>query len=104
MKDIHGTKNYTIYGLTDPDTNEVRYVGRTTTALSLRLAHHVASARGGSEQFVAMWVRSLLNVGKRPQIVSLHNEDCRKARAIRLERYFMRAYKDNYLFNVAPAY
>lgn len=106
MKDIHGVKQYTIYGLADPDTQEVRYIGRTSRALSLRVAGHVSAARSGSMQMVAMWVRSLLYAGKRPLIVPLHSEECGKERAIRIEAYFIRQHKEAgaYLFNVAPAF
>ena len=34
-----------IYGLTDPKTNEIRYIGRTVSPLPFRLMHHISETR-----------------------------------------------------------
>lgn len=54
----------TIYGLHDPGTGELRYVGKTITSLSLRLRRHVSGAYRVrddrvSNSHLSNWVRSL---------------------------------------------
>jgi hypothetical protein len=50
----------TIYGLIDPNTNEVRYVGRTRQAATQRLTHHITAAKRGHSRPVYEWIRGLL--------------------------------------------
>ena len=55
----------TIYGLHDPDTGELRYVGKTIGTLRRRLTEHTCPSRGKSRLYSARWIRSL---SKRPII------------------------------------
>ena len=50
----------TIYGLMDPNTHRVRYVGRTTQTPERRLQHHISQAKRGNVRPVYAWLRSLL--------------------------------------------
>lgn len=57
----------TIYTLSDPRTNEVRYVGKTYQALPRRLSSHVRDA-GRFNNYRCNWIRSL---GKHPIIAAV---------------------------------
>jgi hypothetical protein len=50
----------TIYALVDPNTHQVRYVGRTRQKAAQRLAHHIGAAKRGNKQPVYEWISSLL--------------------------------------------
>jgi hypothetical protein len=56
-----------IYGLVDPETREVRYVGKTTD-LRRRLYDHL---RATDESYRGRWIRSLLAKGVTPATVIL---------------------------------
>jgi hypothetical protein len=57
-----------IYGLADPRTGEVRYVGRTIQSLRDRLLHHLSHAHR-QQTYVHRWIVSLGN--NRPAIFEL---------------------------------
>lgn len=57
----------TIYGLTDPRTNEVRYVGQTTKPIEARLAGHLAAPA----PLVRSWIEALAVEGQLPAITPL---------------------------------
>jgi len=61
-------KHAIVYGLVDPDSNVIRYVGQTSTGLDTRLQSHIYSK---DNTCVARWVRWLRRNGKRPKIVPL---------------------------------
>lgn len=63
-----GATTGVVYALRDPRDKAVRYVGQTTTNLSLRLSGHVT---GGSRR-VSAWVKELEACGLKPEIVPLH--------------------------------
>lgn len=48
-----------IYALADPDTHQVRYVGRTGQTAQQRLSHHLGAARRGHTAPVYDWIRGL---------------------------------------------
>ena len=54
----------TIYGLVDPRTNDVRYVGQTTKPIEARLAGHLAAPA----PLVRAWIETLAVEGKLPAI------------------------------------
>jgi hypothetical protein len=60
-----------IYGLTDPRTGQLRYVGRTIRELRARLNNHIASAREASDRHVNCWIRGLLASGLKPEMILL---------------------------------
>jgi hypothetical protein len=58
-----------IYGMVDPRTNELRYVGKTGKKfLSWRMASHLHDARRGMKKYVCNWLRELLDEHLRPEI------------------------------------
>lgn len=59
-----------IYGLADPRTGQIRYVGKTTKKLKDRLAGHLSGARAGRPG-VGEWMRSLTSP---PLIIVLEEE------------------------------
>jgi hypothetical protein len=48
-----------IYALCDPDTREIRYVGRTVHRARTRLNGHLLAAAAGAQLTVSHWLRSL---------------------------------------------
>ena len=57
-------KNY-IYSLSDPDTNEVRYIGKTNN-LKRRLSKHLSNSELNSGNHKSNWIISLLRNNKLP--------------------------------------
>jgi hypothetical protein len=51
-------RDVTIYGLADPDTSVIRYVGRTQQPVKVRFKQHIANARR-KDTPVYSWIRSL---------------------------------------------
>lgn len=68
---VHG-RHY-VYGLYDPRTGDMGYVGYTNSPAG-RLSEHLAVAYRDQQKGVAAWVRSLLDEGVTPQlrILSVH--------------------------------
>lgn len=64
-----------IYGLVDPDTDELRYIGKTTCEPSRRLHLHLSEARRQCATPKTQWIRALLREGKRPVVVALQQVD-----------------------------
>lgn len=56
-----------IYGLYDPTTRKLRYVGKTINSLAGRLSQHITAAKKRNCH-AACWVNSLLVLGHRPLI------------------------------------
>jgi len=61
----------TIYGLLDPRTDELRYIGKTHCEPIKRFYLHVSGARRGDTSPKAAWIRRLLGAGLRPKLVVL---------------------------------
>lgn len=62
---------YFIYGLADPDTKMIRYVGQTNN-MRERLYNHISEARKpGRKNRKNAWVASLLKQGRKPEIIEL---------------------------------
>lgn len=64
-----------IYGLNDPRTNELRYVGQTTRTLLQRLSQHCAPGALQRKSHLTNWVRALRKQSLRPRIVLLECAD-----------------------------
>ncbi len=61
-----------IYGLCDPHTKEIRYVGKTGRRIPKRYQAHMASARRGkARSHVYCWIRSLLARGLEPICIQI---------------------------------
>ena len=79
--------NITIYDLSDPRTNEVRYVGKSVNPKE-RLATHVREARNGSILHCKRWIDGLLKQGLFPVMGILEVTD--KENANEVESYWIR--------------
>ncbi|MBA1141754.1 hypothetical protein [Mesorhizobium neociceri] len=65
-------KPTTIYGLVDPLTNELRYVGKTVKRLPQRLVDHICAAkRTKNKRHCLAWIAGLLLAGRAPEIFEL---------------------------------
>jgi len=64
---------YAIYGLVDPTTKELRYVGFTSKLLKYRLSSHISAAKKakGKRARCLIWIKSLLNKGLKPEIFEI---------------------------------
>lgn len=90
----HEPVNY-IYGLYDPDSGALRYIGKTNNPRR-RIGQHVRDCRRGCSE-KDRWVSALLSQGKRPElrILELAN-DWEEA-----ERRLIAEHQDENLLNVA---
>ena len=61
--------SYSVYGLIDPRTSAIRYVGCTRSSLEARLAGHIY--RPSSSSPVHVWARELAVLGRKPLICLL---------------------------------
>lgn len=64
-----------IYLLKDPDTNEIRYVGKTVKSLNIRLSQHISRSKKVRTAYVNCWIYSLLKKNKRPIIELIEETD-----------------------------
>lgn len=60
-----------IYGLADPISQHVRYIGRTIQSLEKRLREHIGVSRRKSQCAKSLWIRSLLIRGLTPEIFEI---------------------------------
>lgn len=60
-----------IYALTDPETDTVRAVGRTTQSLRHRLNNYLSKARTGQAGEIYDWIRDLIDADAKPGIIEL---------------------------------
>jgi hypothetical protein len=71
---------YKIYILTDPITNEIRYIGQTTQKLNKRLKNHIGEANyrtshNKKHNHRTNWINSILKKNLRPKIELLDEVD-----------------------------
>lgn len=59
---------YLIYTLSDPKTDELRYVGKTSMSLEERLKHHIWPSSLKEKTYRANWISSLMAKGLKPKI------------------------------------
>jgi len=67
-----------VYGLYDPTTQELRYVGQTVKGLACRLSNHLSASGLKKHLRVASWLKSVLARGQRPDariIAVAHSRD-----------------------------
>ncbi len=60
-----------IYGLVDPSSGEIRYVGQTMRRIEERVSQHLAAAKAGKLAYSARWIRKLLARGLEPEVLIL---------------------------------
>lgn len=65
MAIIPGSKEYILYELIDPVTNEIRYVGQTSMGLKRRLSCHISKIEKTHKKY---WINSLLSKNLKPII------------------------------------
>ena len=70
-----------IYGLCEPDTGELRYVGKTVRTPEGRARSHVRKAYSGHEDFKSAWIRGLFDRGLEPKVVILDVVDANEVLA-----------------------
>lgn len=58
-----------IYGLVDPITNQLRYVGKTKMKLDARIRKHLNKANLRARTLKINWIKSLLKQNLKPNIV-----------------------------------
>jgi hypothetical protein len=56
-----------VYGLYDPDTHALRYVGQTVKTLADRLSNHLSPSGLKKHLRVASWLKSLAAKGRKPE-------------------------------------
>lgn len=82
-----------IYSLNDPDTLQIRYIGKTVNSLKKRLSGHITWAKyPRNKTHIANWVRFLLKENKRPIICLI--EEVSDDLWIEREQYWIAFYKD----------
>jgi hypothetical protein len=63
------TKPYgVIYGLVDPRTEEIRYIGKTRKSLSRRYSKHIREASDTTRSHKDAWIRQLYYLGLQPTV------------------------------------
>lgn len=60
-----------VYGLYDPETDELRYVGQTTATLAKRLSSHLSAQNRATHRHSSRWIKGLMDRGLRPIIREL---------------------------------
>ena len=89
MEDIN--KKVLIYALKHPDTQEIRYIGKTSRTLSRRIRNHIANAKGNKHnKHLTYWILKLLQEGKRPTIKLI--EECNILNWKEREKYWIAQY------------
>jgi hypothetical protein len=61
----------TIYGLIDPRTDQLRYVGKTSASLEKRLSAHVARCNLLTKRHSSRWLKGLADSGLHPEIFEI---------------------------------
>lgn len=84
-----------VYGLFDPETKHLRYVGQTIHALERRLKRHIKEAQKGLKTHKCCWIRSLLTENKTPEIALLEDfpNDVSKQELDDAEIYWIEQFK-----------
>ena len=60
-----------IYGLIDPRTNELRYVGKTSRGLSERLRAHITRRNLHNKRHSSRWISGVILSGTKPEIFEI---------------------------------
>lgn len=81
-----------IYTLKDPITEEIRYVGKTVTALNTRLKVHIHQSKKKKKlTYKEAWIKGLLNINLKPIIELV--EKCNTENWVEREKYWICFYK-----------
>lgn len=82
-----------IYGLLDPKTSKIRYIGKTTNTLNVRLSKHISSIKYEAPTHRSNWIKSLLEMGLKPNIFLI--ETCNETNWEDRERFYIKKYKSH---------
>lgn len=95
--------DYIIYGLADPDTHEIRYIGMSAYGLKRPRQHfRQYNLEKDTNKHKTNWIKSIINKGKLPEIIVLA-EARNKERLNQLEIDFIEQFKPlGRLTNLAP--
>lgn len=85
-------KTIYIYSLKDPETNEIRYVGKTTN-INTRLKAHITRSRH-NKYHSARWVQSVIKRGLRPIIELV--EECTEENWVEREKFWIAYYRERF--------
>jgi hypothetical protein len=83
-------KHTIIYSLTDPNTKQIRYIGKTVKLLNIRLTDHIYSIKRETN-YRTNWIKSLLNKNQKPIIEEL--DSCKWNQSQQLEQYWISQFK-----------
>jgi hypothetical protein len=84
---------YIVYGLIDPRTDEIRYVGKTITGVKRLRAHIKEARRGKVTTHKNRWIQSLLAAGVKPRLDVLQSAlDPQELNA--LEQLWIKTYRE----------
>lgn len=75
-----------IYGLVDPRTNEIRYVGKTTQTLNKRLSQHLCSNKKHNPHKFN-WINQLKTLNLKPTIILI--ESCNDKNWVEREKHYI---------------
>ena len=81
-----------IYTLNDPETLEIKYIGKTIQKLNKRLSGHITKAKYNRSTYCSCWIYSLLLQNKKPIIKLI--EIVEDENWIEREQYWISLYKD----------
>lgn len=81
-----------IYGLVDPLTNEVRYIGRTKQKLSIRLNQHLSLYPSNHGSYKKHWIQKLKREGLKPKIITLKKLECTWEESYLIEQSLIQEY------------
>src|SRR5271165_1208039 len=85
--------NYLIYGLADPTTDEIRYVGKSCKGLE-RPAEHTNPGNLKRKSKKNSWIINLKRKGLKPKIIVL--EECSSGDVLNeREIFWIKQYRDN---------
>lgn len=90
----------TIYKMLDPDTKQIRYIGKTTQTMKQRLYNHLHGKQSGHSGEMREWLDELMAQEKEPIMVCITTVDDKWAKAMELGLIFFYKTKLNVpLFN-----
>jgi hypothetical protein len=78
-----------IYTLSDPITEEVKYVGRTRHKLSVRLSGHISKGKSNHGTYKRNWIKSLEKKNLKPVIQLLEELDCSWVESHEIEKHWI---------------
>ncbi len=59
----------TVYGLVDPETEEIRYIGQTTKPVQIRLNEHINKHKIYNNLHLKNWISKILRIGLKPKVI-----------------------------------